>query len=466
MYQRIRQQKTVFESYLESTLSLGELTREDADEIVARRAKMLEDELEEARQEKFSFLTDSGGGSWKDFFGGPVSDADTVDTTVSAAELQRLVTTLCTPPADFTPHKRLVRILQQRLRMGTGDLSFDWGMAELAALGSVVATERQLRFSGQDVRRGTFSHRHAALHDSRDGRVWIGLQDLATRPEQVELHNSPLSEIGVLGFEYGYSLDRPHGLTIWEAQFGDFVNVAQVIIDQFISSAEDKWKRLSGLVMLLPHGFEGQGPEHSSARLERFLTLAAEDNIQIAVPTTPAQHFHLLRRQALRQWKKPLVVMTPKSLLRHKEAVSPSIDFTSGRFYEVLVDRSGADPSGVKRILLCSGKIYYELESVRKESGRDDVAILRLEQLYPFPAAELQQGLSAYGIDVPVCWVQEEPRNMGAWPSMHIRFGDSLFGSHPLTGITRDESASPATGSGRSHKIEQQAILKQALEIA
>ena len=466
MYQRIRKQKTVFESYLESTLSLGELTREEADEIVARRAEILEDELEEARQEEFSFLTDSGGGSWKDFFGGPVSGADTVDTTVSAAELQRLVTTLCTPPAGFTPHSRLVRILQQRLQMGTGDLPFDWGMAELAALGSVVADGRQLRFSGQDVRRGTFSHRHAALHDSQDGRIWIGLQDLAARPEQVEIHNSPLSEIGVLGFEYGYSLDRPHGLTIWEAQFGDFVNVAQVIIDQFICSAEDKWKRLSGLVMLLPHGFEGQGPEHSSARLERFLTLAAEDNMQIAVPTTPAQHFHLLRRQSLRKWKKPLVVMTPKSLLRHKDAVSPAVAFTGGRFHEVLTDQSGTDPSGVKRILLCSGKIYYELESVRKESGRDDVAILSLEQLYPFPAAELQQELSAYGKYVPVLWIQEEPRNMGAWPSIRIRFGDSVFGSHALTGVTRAESASPATGSGRSHKIEQQAILKQALEIA
>ena len=205
MYKRIRQQKTVFESYLESTLSLGELTREEADEIVARRAKMLEDELEEARQEEFSFLTDSGGGSWEDFFGGPVVDADTVDTTVSAAELQRLVNTLCTPPTGFTPHNRLVRILQQRLKMGAGELPFDWGMAELAALGSVVANGQQLRFSGQDVRRGTFSHRHAALHDAQDGRVWIGLQDLAASLEQVELHNSPLSEIGVLGFEYGYS---------------------------------------------------------------------------------------------------------------------------------------------------------------------------------------------------------------------------------------------------------------------
>ncbi|APZ96999.1 2-oxoglutarate dehydrogenase E1 component [Fuerstiella marisgermanici] len=465
MYQMIRKRKTVFENYLASMLKLEGLTREEANEIVERRTQILEEELEEARKDKFAALTDSGGGTWKDFFGGPVANADDVDTAIEAAELQRVVDTVSTPPKGFTPHPRLVRILQQRRQMGAGEQPFDWGTAELAALGSLVAEGFQLRFSGQDVRRGTFSHRHAALHDAKDGRVWMGVQDLAARPELVEFHNSPLSEIGVLGFEYGYSLDRPHGITLWEAQFGDFVNVAQVIIDQFISSAEDKWKRLSGLVMLLPHGFEGQGPEHSSARLERFLTLAAEDNMQIVAPTTPAQHFHLLRRQSLRKWKKPLVVMTPKSLLRHKEAVSPASEFTSGHFQEVIADDL-ANPEGVKRILLCSGKIFYELHSVRKESGRDDVAILRVEQLYPFPEAELRQKLSVYGKDVPVFWVQEEPRNMGAWPSIRIRFGDSVFDTHQLTGITRVESASPATGSGTSHKIEQQAILKEALEIS
>ncbi|MEQ9408316.1 MAG: 2-oxoglutarate dehydrogenase E1 component [Fuerstiella sp.] len=465
MYQMIRQRKTVFNSYRDSMLKLEGLTREEADEIVARRAQHLEEELEEARKDQFSYLTDGGSGTWKGFFGGPVSDADVVETGVPAAELKRIVATLSTTPKGFTPHPRLKRILQQRLQMGTGDLPFDWGMAELAALGTLVSEGRQLRFSGQDVRRGTFSHRHAALHDAKDGRVWIGLQDLAESPALVELYNSPLSEIGVLGFEYGYSLDRPHGLTIWEAQFGDFVNVAQVIIDQFICSAEDKWKRLSGLVMLLPHGFEGQGPEHSSARLERFLTLAAEDNMQITVPTTPAQYFHLLRRQTLRHWKKPLVVMTPKSLLRHREAVSPIAELTGGGFHEVLADATVQKPDSVKRILLCSGKIFYELDSVRKESGRQDVAIFRLEQLYPFPEAELQQKLAAFGKDVPVFWVQEEPRNMGAWPTIRFRFGDRVFDTHPLTGITRVESASPATGSGTSHKIEQEAILKEALEI-
>ncbi len=464
MYQMIRQRKTAFESYLDSMLSLNELTREEADEIVEHRAQMLEDELAEARGDNFKPLSDSGGGTWRNYFGGPVSDADVVDTAVDAAEIARIVKTISTPPKGFTPHPRLVRVLQQRQQMATGEVHFDWGTAELAALGALIAEGRQLRFSGQDVRRGTFSHRHAALYDSNDGRVWMGLIQLAKRAEQVEIHNSPLSEIGVLGFEYGYSLDRPAGLTIWEAQFGDFVNTAQVIIDQFISSAEDKWKRLSGLTMLLPHGFEGQGPEHSSARLERFLTLAAEDNMQIVVPSTPAQYFHLLRRQTLRMWKKPLVVMTPKSLLRHKDAVSPLSELTKGKFHDVLPDKQPEPAKQITRVLICSGKIYYELDSLRRESDRSDVAIIRLEQLYPLPQALLQETLEAYGQDVPIFWVQEEPRNMGAWYFLRVRFGDVMFG-HEFKGISRPESASPATGSGTSHKIEQQAILKQAFEI-
>lgn len=465
MYQNIRQRKTVFESFLERMLALNELTREEADEIVVRQTEVLENELAEARKDKFSFLKDGGSGTWKDYLGGPVSGADHVDTTLSLEDLEKIVTTISSPPEGFTPHPRLKRMLQTRCKMATGDAPFDWGTAELAALGSVVMNGDQLRFSGQDVRRGTFSHRHAALFDANDGKVWIGLESLAAKPELVELHNSPLSEIGVLGFEYGYSLDRPAGLTIWEAQFGDFVNTAQVIIDQFISSAEDKWKRLSGLVMLLPHGFEGQGPEHSSARLERFLTLAAEDNMQIVVPSTPAQHFHLLRRQAMRLWKKPLVVMTPKSLLRLKEAVSTLDELANGSFREVLEDTI-AEPSKVTRILLCSGKIYYDLEGMRQETGRDDVAIVRVEQLYPFPLEELQQKLSSYGEDVPVVWVQEEPQNMGAWPTMRFRFANTLFDTHKFSGITRAESASPATGSGTSHKIEQRAILEKAFEVA
>jgi 2-oxoglutarate dehydrogenase E1 component len=371
---------------------------------------------------------------------------------------------LASPPEGFTAHPKVESVLKARREMGAGERSFDWGGAEMAAFGTLVSEGRTLRFSGQDVRRGTFSHRHAGLYDYSDGRVWIGLQELAERPENVELYNSPLSEVAVLGFEYGYSLDCPDGLVLWEAQFGDFVNVAQVIIDQFICSAEDKWKRLSGLVMLLPHGMEGQGPEHSSARLERFLAVAAEDNIQIANPTTPAQYFHLLRRQTLRRWKKPLVVMTPKSLLRHKDAVSPISDLTAGCFHEVLADVP-ASPAEVRRVLLCSGKLYYELASRRDELKRTDVAIIRLEQLYPFPTKPLESALAALPETAQLFWVQEEPRNMGAWSFLRTRFGERLLDRYPFRGICRPESASPATGSGTSHKIEQQAILKQAFEL-
>lgn len=463
MYDVIRQRKTVFESYFESMLSMNEVTREEADEILERRAQTLEDELTEARKDDFQLREDDArGNTWNEFFGGPVTQADQVETGVARERFQQYLGQVFTPPSDFAPHPRLKRTIAARKKMLAGEAPFDWGAAELAALASVVADGKQLRFTGQDVRRGTFSQRHAVLFDVKTGRAWSGLESLAERPQLVEIYNSPLSEIGVLGFEYGYSLDQPAGLTIWEAQFGDFSNAAQVIIDQFISSAEDKWNRLSGLVMLLPHGFEGQGPEHSSARLERFLTLAAEDNMQIAQPSTPAQHFHLLRRQVVRKWRKPLVVMTPKSLLRNKEAVSDLAELTDGRFHEVIGD-SQADPKKVERILLCSGKIYYELDAIRREQNREDTAILRLEQIYPLPEKQLSEYLAAYPSDVPVIWVQEEPANMGAWSFLRVRLGQTLDG-HPLHGISRPESASPATGSNTSHKIEQKRIHHEAFE--
>ncbi len=466
MYRAIQTRKSVFESYRKSLLSLNELGRGEIQGIMEARALLLEEELAEARRDQFQYLQDSGGGIWEGFFGGPYADSDKVNTGLTAPDIQRLTERLNTPPEGFTPHKRVNRILQQRLAMGTGNVPFDWGGAELLAFGSLVDTRIQMRFSGQDVRRGTFSHRHAALYDADNGKVWIGLQDLADRPELVEIHNSPLSEAGVVGYEYGYSLDCPNGLVIWEAQFGDFVNAAQVIIDQFISSAEDKWDRLSGLVMLLPHGFEGQGPEHSSARLERFLMLAAEDNMTIAVPSTPSQYFHMLRRHVLRKWTKPLIVMTPKSLLRHKEAVSPLSEFQDGHFGEVIPDTRDLSKNKVRRILLCCGKVYYELEAMRRELACDDIAIIRIEQLYPFPTADLESVLSDYPAGIPAVWVQEEPTNNGAWPFLRVQFGENIFNKHPFEDNCRPASASPATGSGTSHKIEQQALLQQAFAIS
>jgi len=466
MYKNIGKRKSVFESYLDSLLSMRGLERNEAQTIMELRSHLLEDELAKARQDKFEFLEDSGGGIWKDFVGGPYANAQEIDTGLAATEIQRLTESLNTPPEGFSPHKRVKRILQQRIAMGNGDVPFDWGGAESVAFGSLVETGIQMRFSGQDVRRGTFSHRHAALYDSENGKVWMSVQDLASRPELVEIHNSPLSEVGVLGFEYGYSLDCPAGLVIWEAQFGDFVNAAQVIVDQFISSAEDKWDRLSGLVMLLPHGFEGQGPEHSSARLERFLMLAAEDNMTVAVPSTPAQYFHMLRRHVIRSWKKPLIVMTPKSLLRHKLAVSSRSELEQGTFQEVIPDTSDAPKEGIRRILLCAGKVYYELESMRQEHAHHDVAILRVEQLYPFPEQQLEKLLSNYPTGVPVVWVQEEPKNNGAWPFLRIQFGDTIANGRQLHDNCRPASASPATGSGKSHKLEQQGLLHRAFEVS
>jgi 2-oxoglutarate dehydrogenase E1 component len=372
---------------------------------------------------------------------------------VESRDLSALLQQLTKLPTGFQVHPKLERMLAARREMAEGKSPLDWSAAEALALASLVTTGTRIRLTGQDTGRGTFSHRHAILHDQTDGHTFVPLQHLAPEQSPLDIYNSPLCETGALGFEYGYSLDCPKSLVIWEAQFGDFVNVAQVIIDQFITSAETKWRRLSGLVMLLPHGFEGMGPEHSSARLERFLTLAAEDNIQIIQPTTPAQFFHALRRQAIRNWRKPLIVFTPKSLLRHPQVVSSLADCAHGIFKRVLPDDSKSQ--NVKRILLCTGKVYYDLTAYREEHQRDDVAIIRLEQLYPLPAGPLDEALSGYADGTPVIWVQEEPANMGAWRYLHEKFGRKLFNRFPFAPVSRIESASPATGSSHAHKLQQ-----------
>jgi 2-oxoglutarate dehydrogenase E1 component len=302
------------------------------------------------------------------------------------------------------------------------------------------------------------------LHDARTGDLHIPLNHLRPDQARFQVFDSPLSETAPMGFELGYSQDTPEGLILWEAQFGDFANVAQVIIDQFLSSTEEKWARLSSLVLLLPHGYEGQGPEHSSARLERYLNLCAEDNMQVVNLTTPAQLFHCLRRQVRRPLRKPLIVMAPKSLLRHPRAVSPLEAFTEGRFQRLLPDVGGLDAKGVDRVLLCSGKIYYELEEAREARGLTNVAILRLEQYYPLADDTLEAGLSRYAEGTPVVWVQEEPCNMGAWWFLRMRLGEKILGRWPLSAVTRVESASPATGSAAAHKKEQQELIDQAFE--
>ena len=462
LYRAIEKRKPVRDSYLDHLLELGGLTRVEADKIAVDRYQHLEEELSKARRPGYVPAPLALRGIWSGYLGGPEQATGDTDTGVSKERLAFFLDAQTRFPEDFHPHPKIVRGIRIRREMAEGKRPLDWAAAESLACASLACEGYRVRLSGQDSARGTFSQRHAVLYDYEDGRSYVPLQHLSSEQAPVEIYNSPLSELGALGFEYGYSLDYPDGLVIWEAQFGDFVNAAQVIIDQFIAGAEDKWHRLSSVVLLLPHGFEGMGPEHSSARLERFLQLAAEDNIQVVYPSTPAQYFHCLRRQMLRRWRKPLVVLTPKSLLRHPKAVSPLEECAQGRFRRVLPDPVIERDQRVEQMLLCSGKIYYELEEERARLSRNDIAILRLEQLYPFPETEFKDVLDLYRDAKNVFWVQEEPENMGAWRYLHARFGDQALGRR-FSGIFRPASASPATGSHASHKREQQELLHKAI---
>jgi 2-oxoglutarate dehydrogenase E1 component len=463
MYRVIERRQPVREGYLEHLLKLNGLTRDEADRIAVERRAELEQELSEARSPRYVPERETMAGVWSGYRGGPGGDGEEVATGVPLGRLTTLVEALSRVPQRFRPHPTIARGLARRRQIAEGTRPLDWSTAEALAFATLAVEGHRVRLSGQDTARGTFSQRHAVLHDVEDGRTYMPLGHVAPDQASVEIYNSPLSEVGVLGFEYGYSLDCPDGLVLWEAQFGDFVNAAQVIVDQFLTSAEEKWRRLSGLVLLLPHGFEGQGPEHSSARLERFLELAVNDNIQIVNPTTPAQYFHVLRRQVLRRWRKPLVVMTPKSLLRHPKVVSSLDDLEHGEFLRILGDPT-VTSERVRRILLCSGKVYYDLLAAREEVERQDMAILRLEQLYPLRDEQLPEALAPYAPEAPLVWVQEEPANMGAWRYLLARFGDRLAGNRPFSGVCRPASASPATGWAALHRSEQQKLLKAALD--
>ncbi len=462
LYRAISKRKSVRDGYLENLLRLGDVTREEADRITVERREHLEQELAEARRPDYVKTFNWLGGYWEGYVGGTESSVKEVETGLALDVARGALGKLTELPEGFHPHRKVERLLEQRREMAEGKRPLDWGTGELLAFASLSLDGFRVRMTGQDSARGTFSSRHAVLHDYEDGHTCMPLGRLSPTQGPVEICNSPLSEAAVLGFEYGFSLDCPDGLVVWEAQFGDFANGAQVIIDQFIASAEDKWRRLSGLVLMLPHAFEGMGPEHSSARLERFLTLAAQENIQIVQATTPAQHFHVLRRQVLRRWRKPLVLFTPKSLLRLPEATSALSEFTTGRFQRVIPDVSGSAGKDVTRVLLCSGRVYYDLERHRRELQRSDVALLRLEQFYPLPDDCLRSALAPYRDGTPVMWVQDEPANMGAWQHLRARFGERLFGRLPFSGVSRDASASPATGSGSCHKLEQRELLERA----
>ncbi len=461
LYKAIAERSSVRDGYLDHLLQLGEIARDEADQVAIERREQLEQELSEARRADYVRIHDWLGGVWQGYQGGPEEEVVDVETGIPSERTRDLIEKVTSFPENFAANKKILRLFKQRREMGEGKRPLDWGAAETLAFASLLTEGVRVRITGQDCGRGTFSHRHAVIHDAQTGRRYSPLSHLAEDQAPIEVANSPLSEAGVLGYEYGYSLDWPDGLVLWEAQFGDFVNAAQVIIDQFICSAEDKWKRLSGLVMLLPHGFEGQGPEHSSGRIERFLMQAAEDNMQVCQPTTPANFFHLLRRQVLRSWRKPLIVFTPKSLLRHPAAVSSLIEFEQGSFQRIIADER-EDPTGTKKIFLCSGKIYYELVRQRAERKRDDVAILRLEQVYPLRTEHLAAHLEKYPEGTPVVWVQDEPENMGAWRFLQAHFGDRLLGKFPLSVASRPPSASPATGSAHTHKLEEQRLMDTA----
>ncbi len=395
---------------------------------------------------------------WDRYVGGRHKPEYEVPTGVEAAELGRLGQVLTTAPAGFHVHEKINRLLEQRAKMSRGELAVDYGMSEALAFASLLAAGTPIRFSGQDSRRGTFNQRHSVLIDVENGEEYLPLQHVAADQPRFEIYDSMLSEAAVLGFEYGYSRDYPETLVLWEAQFGDFANGAQVIIDQFITAGEDKWGLLSGLVMLLPHGYEGQGAEHSSARMERYLQLAAEDNIQVCQPSTAAQYFHLLRRQALRPWRKPLVVFTPKSMLRHKDSSSPLADLSRERFLDVVPDAEVADAA---RVLLCSGKIGHELRRERERLGNTTTAIVFLDQLYPFPERELAEILERHPAARDIVWVQEEPANMGALFSV-LPSIQRVAGRRPVRTIKRSASGSPATGSAKAHGMEQKALLALA----
>lgn len=469
MYRQIKSRKKVGESYLEQMMKMGGITEEEAGRMLFTQRQQLESELEVANGPNYEHRWDMLQGIWRGYLGGNEAGIPEVDTGVNAEKLAGILKQLTELPTDFNPHPRVadpnskLAILTKRLAIAEGKLPLDWASGEALAFATLSLEGYRIRVHGQDAERGTFGHRHAVIHDYENDRTYMPLAHLSPDQAPIEIVNSCLCEAGVLGYEYGYSLDTPDGLVCWEAQFGDFVNVAQVIIDQFIVSAEDKWNRLSGLVMLLPHGFEGAGPEHSSARLERFLQLAAEDNIQIVYPTTPAQIFHVLRRQVLRKWRKPLIVMTPKSLLRAPQAVSTFADLETGTFRRILPDALDSPHNEVRQIVLCTGKIYYDLAARRDELKRTDVAIIRLEQLYPVPEKELEILLATYPDGTPVVWAQEEPENMGAWRFLRVRWGESLFRRYPLTGVSRPASASPATGSHTSHDLEQDEILTKVI---
>ncbi|MBA3489145.1 MAG: multifunctional oxoglutarate decarboxylase/oxoglutarate dehydrogenase thiamine pyrophosphate-binding subunit/dihydrolipoyllysine-residue succinyltransferase subunit, partial [Longispora sp.] len=449
MYQIIDGKRSVRKLYTEALIGRGDITVEDAEESLRDFQQMLETVFRATKES-----TSSGAATRTPLAAEP---EPLVETKVDASVLRRIGEVYGTVPEGFTPHKRIAQLLERRAKMAV-EGNIDWGFGEIIAFGSLLAQGVPVRLAGQDTRRGTFVQRHAAIVDANNGQDYVPLQHLTDEQAPFFVYDSLLSEYAAMGFEYGYSVERPDALVAWEAQFGDFVNGAQSIIDEFISSGEVKWGQRSSVTLLLPHGQEGQGPDHTSGRPERFLQQCAEDNMRVANCTTPANYFHLLRRQGLSPKKKPLVVFTPKSLLRHKLATSSVDDFTTGTFQPVIGDTS---VTGARKVILCSGKVYYDLVQARAERGITDTAIIRVEQLYPKPVEELKAALALHAGATEILWVQEEPANQGAWSFVAL----NLFGEVGVSPrlVSRPAAAAPSTGSAKVHELEQTALLNSAL---
>ncbi len=459
MYQTIRVHPTPRQIYAARLAADGALAAGDGERMVEEYRQGLDGGKPQARA-ALGLIGNKYTVDWTRHLAADPSGV--VPTAVEQQHLKELGARAVQWPAEFTLQPRVAKLYEERAAMFRGEQPLDWGAAETLAYATIVDQGYGVRLTGQDTGRGTFFHRHAVLHDQGSDRVWVPLEAL-TREPRFRVTDSVLSEEAVLGFEYGYSTTTPETLVIWEAQFGDFVNGAQVIIDQFISSGEAKWGRVCGITLLLPHGYEGQGPEHSSARLERFLQLCAEANMQVCVPSTPAQMFHMLRRQILRPLRKPLVVMTPKSLLRHKLAVSTLAELADGRFHNVIDEVDGVDPAGVRRVVFCSGKVYFDLLEQRRSDGAGAVALVRLEQLYPFPAEEYAAVLGRYPNAREVVWCQEEPQNQGAWYQIRHRLQEPLSAHDVLVYAGRAGAAAPAAGIYPLHVEQQRELVRAAL---
>ena len=461
MYQVIRKKPTARQQYAEKLTAESVLTATEAAAMMEHYRDGLDAGKPQARA-ALGLIGNKYTVDWSEYLGADWSDA--AKTAVDMNRLRALGKAIITYPPEWVLHPRVLAIMQAREKMVNGDLALDWGAAENLAYASLVQEGYPVRLTGQDSGRGTFFHRHAVLHDQATGRRYVPLQHLATNQPTFTVTDSVLSEEAVMGFEYGFSTTEPHCLTIWEGQFGDFCNGAQVIIDQFISSGEAKWGRLSGLTLFLPHGYEGQGPEHSSARLERFLQLCAEFNMQVCVPSTPAQMFHMLRRQMVRSLRKPLIVMTPKSLLRHPLSVSRLEELATNGFKTVIDEIDEVKPSAVTRIVLCSGKVYFDLLKSRRDSKTESVAIVRVEQLYPFPSDEYEAILRKYSNAREIVWCQEEPQNQGSWYQIRHRLQAKLGAKHELLYAGRAGAAAPATGIAAMHDLQQKNLVTAALQ--